>query len=200
MSYMSLLLILISHFYAIIKFFKAYKSGLVPSTASFAAVGVVLYYDIGLIMEMFGFDYKNPYFESIFNKNYYGYQLVLMFVFIIIAPWCFYFGSHLYNRTHASVKAGIIPEYLNRIRFKNFKIITFIVSIFFLFIGWRNFSSILHDYSLWIARNIIGETFGPLVIIFSIPKCFLVFYLSQNVSWRSPSFVFTIIFLSGAFL
>src|SRR5689334_1327894 len=97
------LVVLVSHCLASVPFWRSitrrggYPRDRVPTTADFAAISFILYYDVGLALELAGYPYVSNHFASLLQADD-GTFLLAVF-FLAIAPWLFHAGAWLTGRS-----------------------------------------------------------------------------------------------------
>ncbi len=178
--------ILFSHAMAVYPFVSNLQQGKMPSTSQFAVISVILYYDVGLVLETLGLFTGTPYFIPFFDARP---EIVLQaFVLIAAAPWLFLFGSKFTNKEKTQ---SFISEYsdLKESTKTIFYLTTILISSYLLFTG---FVRILQGNTLWDARTQIGDEFGPFVLFLYLPLHFLSFYTRQSDSMSKRGLFFSI--------
>ncbi len=167
------ILIFFSHVMAARPFFLQVRKGEIPNTSDFAAISIILYYDLGLGIETFSSSYENIYFIPFFHDN--ENTLIQGFILLFVAPWLFHLGSFIKNKK-LSKNREQHPSYLKKSRQILFYSLTISISIGLAFFGYYLISQ---NQYLWVARQQIGEELGALVIILYLPMHFLSFYVRQ---------------------
>jgi hypothetical protein len=178
--------ILFSHVMAVYPFVSNLLQGKMPSTAQFAVISVIVYYDFGLVLETLGLFTGTPYFIPFFDAKP---EIVLeAFILIASAPWLFFLGSKFTNKEKSQ---SLIPDYsdLKESTKISFYLTTILISSYLLFAG---FSRILQGNTLWDARSQISDDFGPFVLILYLPLHFLSFYTRQSDSISKRGLLFSI--------
>ena len=174
MNLMIFIIILFSHLMAARSFFSAMRQHKMPDTAHFAAISLILYYDIGLTIELLGFPTENKYFSAFFpaKENI----LLQAFMLLLIAPWLFQLGSQIIKKeSKLTYQEDFAP--LSKPRRKVFYLFTTVVSLVLAFSGSRQ---VVQADSIWAAREGIGAAMGPLIIILYFPLHFLAFYIRTS--------------------
>ncbi|MGE5558462.1 MAG: hypothetical protein ACM3WV_07600 [Bacillota bacterium] len=185
MNVILFILIFISHILATIPFWEKLRWQVMPNVSDFASLSFILYYDIGIILELIGISNTNIYFDSLIwsNDNIFAISSVIL----MITPWLFHLGSNLIDWN----KPFDQEKYFSHLkRLPIFYIIVFLISIFLAILGYLQ----IKDNPIWVARSIVGEQWGPLIFILYLPMHFLAFYIRQTNS-RTKSGLFFSIFL-----
>lgn len=170
-----IILMFISHSLALTPAFRKIRSKKELTIRDFAFLSIILYYDIGLIIEMIsGVDYYNPFFTTFFSQS--DYIKCTSLIILIFAPWLIFIGSSLsnnYKRNIANGRKGV------RIKNKSvFLLIFFILPIILSFYGSRY---IISGMSIWQARSAISNYFKQFIIILYLPLHFLAFFVQHNI-------------------
>ncbi len=168
--------ILFSHFMAARPFVSNLQKGIMPKTAHFAAISFILYYDIGLILEITGLYIGNEFFMPFFNTNYW--VMFLEIIIITIGPWLFHLGSSFTskedayntNNNYAQLKKSAKPLFY-------FLIIS--IAAYFAVTG---LGEMMQNDPIWVVRERLGQKWGPLILLLYLPLHFLAFYSRQSDS------------------
>jgi hypothetical protein len=152
------------------------QKGRMPNTAHFATISMILYYDLGLILEVTGLYVNNEFFIPFLNKNYW---IVFLETFILLlTPWLFLLGSSFTSKengweldnSYSQLKKSIKPL---------FYISIVLISIYFAVTG---LSEVITGDPIWVVRERIALQWGPLIILLYLPLHFLAFYTRQSDS------------------
>ncbi|MBK9168939.1 MAG: hypothetical protein IPM24_15920 [Bryobacterales bacterium] len=169
-------LVLLSNLLAARGFWKAMNRGSLPRAADFAAMSVLLYYDLGIALEFFGFEYAPHYFPSILDLHLYDYYLVL--AVIGAAPWMLRIGAFLIDPRPRFVphepQSRLSPSL--RPLFYGFALVSTGI------LAYWGVVEHLRGESIWVSRWRVGSTFGPWIIVLYFALFLLGFYIRQRDS------------------
>ena len=93
MIYWLIILMFISHVGATAPAWSALRRGQLPPPVIAGTISFLFYYDFGIAVELLGFDYQVPYFQSILDTTWETQLFVLLI--LIAAPWVLRVGSAL---------------------------------------------------------------------------------------------------------
>lgn len=188
MSAVLFVLVLISHAFAARTFWRPLRAGEFPSTAAFAVVSVILFYDVGITLEMAGYPYQSPYFGSLLDAD----QLTVAEAMgiICIAPWLFLVGAALSKQGNASVSRNVD---LLKLRSSTKGLFLVIALGIGLVLAAYSLSRLAQGQALWVVRADVGALFGPAVLVFYFPLYFVAFFTWQRDSRGRRGAVITLV-------
>jgi hypothetical protein len=175
-----------SHAMAAIPFFKNLQAGRMPNTAHFASIGVILYYDAGLLLEALQLSLPSPYFTPFFNDN--PWLVCSGVMFLAIVPWLFHLGASITNKENGQD----ITDTYSQLRHSSkpiFYILAIAVAVYFAFNGWSEVSS---GDPIWVVRERITLKWEALIILLYFPLHFLAFYTKQTDSKSIVGLIFSL--------
>jgi hypothetical protein len=168
------LIALASHAFAFLPFWSSVRKGKLPNTAHFATLSIMLYYDLGLVLEVLGYPYRSAYFSSLFGARDDTYLVAM--ILLAVAPWLFHAGSLLVNPRGAlqpqEPNSSLVPS-------SRWPFYLLASSVAVLLASYGGLQLLQHD-AIWLARLRLGETWGPLIIVLYLPLHFLAFYVRQT--------------------
>ena len=169
-------LVLLSNLLAARNFWGAIGRGALPRASDFAAMSVLLYYDLGIALEFLGFEYAPRFFPSLLDLHLYDYYLVLAIVGA--TPWILHLGAFLIDP-----RPRLVPhEPRSRLRpplrplFYGFAILSTGA------LAYWGVAEYLRGDSIWVSRWRVGSTFGPWIIVLYFALFLLGFYIRQRDS------------------
>jgi hypothetical protein len=186
MSLIIIATLLFSHAIAAYPFISNLQRDKMPNTSHFAVISVILYYDIGLVIETLGLSVGNEYFIPFFDAKP---SIVLSAsILMTLAPWMFILGSQLTNKENGR-KLSNNFSYLRESTKPLFYAILVLVCIYLSVTG---VNEIMQDVSLWGSRDRITEKWGAFVLVLYLPLHFLAFYTRQAESSSKNGLIFSI--------
>lgn len=179
-------IILFSHVMAARPYYLRLREGKMPNTVDFAAISLILYYDIGLAIELLGFTNETEYFTSFFSAD--EEILIQAFILLVLAPWLFHLGSIIANkRTKINRQEPVMS--LSRSRRTIFYLLTIVISLTLAIYGYKQ---VYQNASVWAGRSEITEAWGPLIIILYLPIHFLAFYVRTSDASKKSGLLFSL--------
>lgn len=176
--------LLCSHSLAAALVWRKISQRRMPSTSDFAFISVFLYYDVGLVLEIFWASDTSPYLEA--NNT------TLLAIFIIAsAPWLFRLGSTFVVHLLKGQKRIVATQLRKKNRFI-FYISCIIICVILVL---ESYKPVILGESIWLARISAGIQWGALIIIFYFPLHLLSFYIVQRDSQKSKGIIFSIFLL-----
>ncbi|MDD1425230.1 hypothetical protein MEO94_12215 [Dolichospermum sp. ST_sed9] len=184
-------IVLFSHICAAWPFYCSLQAQKLPNIVDFAVISVILYYDFGIAIELFGLTNTNnsddPFFSSFFSAN--GHILIQAWLFLLLTPWLFRLGYSFANKkgkniilSHHIIKFSISRQNV-------FYILAIFIAIGSALLGYKN---IITSDNIWSSRAKIGEELGSLIIILSFPMHFLSFYIRTSDALTKKGLVFSL--------
>lgn len=171
-----LIIIWLSHIFAVRPFFSAISKGRMPNTSHFATLSVILYYDLGLAVEMLGYSDEGGYFTPFFSAK--GEIFVQASILLLLIPWLFHIGSFIINKKQPFKQVNSVST-LRKSRQVFFYFFSIAVSLFFSISGYLKFSQ---SDSVWSVRERVAEDMGFWIILIYLPMHFLAFFVIQSDS------------------
>lgn len=178
-------IILISHFFAARPFFSCLIKGRMPNTSHFATMSVILYYDIGLMLDLFGLPEESQYFTPLFQAK--GEIFVQASILLLLLPWSFHLGSFITNKRKPPEQQNTVTSIIKSKRVF-FYLFSTTISLYLAISGLLKFSQ---SESVWSARESITEDMGFWIIILYLPMHFLAFYVNQLDSKKFKGLLFS---------
>lgn len=189
-------IVLFFHVLAARPFYSSLQHGKLPNTVDFATISVILYYDLGITFELFGFaNEKDKFFTPFLHAQ--DNILAQAWVLLLLAPWLFRLGSIFTNKEGKSLILSNNVEKFRISRRSLFYIITIIIVVTCALLGYQNMSG---SESVWSSRTAISEALGPLIILLSFPMHFLAFYTRTSDALTRKGLVFSLFLLSASIL
>ncbi len=185
--HVSFFVLLMSHSVALVPFMRKIKNNLIPATEDFGVLSILLYYDIGIVFELFGFEYDNPFFHQFLQAD--RRSTFISLAILIAAPWLFILGSRLVGHSKTSEPAGQTSAILAK-RAPVFYLTMLVVSSVPALIGYHCLSE--YNSEIWSLRNDVCAEWGPWIIIFYLPLYFLAFFVRQKNSKTLFGFIMVI--------
>jgi general stress protein CsbA len=168
--------ILFSHIMAARPFVINLQKGRMPNTAHFAAVSFVLYYDMGLLLEVTGLYMGNEFFTPFFNSD--PWVMFLEIIIITVGPWLFHLGSSFTSRENGWDTSKSYAQLRKSTKPLFYFVIIAIASYF----AFNGLSEMMTNDPIWVVRERLGERWGPLIVLLYLPLHFLAFYSRQSDS------------------
>ena len=171
---LDVLIVFLSHALAARGFWQALRRNQIPSTADFAVISVIFYYDLGLALEALGYKYQSPFFGSLFQSD--DSTFVPAVLLLAAAPWLFHAGAALIaqgqSRQPHMPATSIAPA-----RRPYFYALIGLTSAGLAVYGLR---LLLEGQPLWVVRLAVGLQWGALIVVLYLPLHFLAFYVRQT--------------------
>jgi len=181
-----LLILGFSHFFASKRFWQYLRNGQLPGPVDFSVISVVLYFDVGITLELLNVQYLNPFFSPFFATQ--ESTILIATILIAIAPWLLLAGARfVFKRPNVEARATLV-RMAPRLRIL-FYILTICICIITIEAGTR---AVRSGMTMWQASRIIGEEWGPFIIILYMPLHLLALYLRQEDSRTKLGLIFTI--------
>ncbi|MCL4783680.1 MAG: hypothetical protein KJZ70_11660 [Bryobacterales bacterium] len=182
------LVLLAAHSPFAVAFLRSIRRRQIPEVLSFAAIGILLRYDLGFVLESFGWTFVSPFFAPI--ASYSLENFVTTGLVILAAPYLLAIGFHA-----MAGRAGIIPDTPCLQFAPRMKLLFFLLFLpVSLALGIVGFIAIDGAASAAEAKRIWLGTLGGGYIIFLVPMFVLAFYLRTH-DCRSKSGNLILIFL-----
>jgi hypothetical protein len=182
-------IILLSHALASLPFWHSIRLGKIPNTADFAVISLILYYDVGLVLEVLGYPYESLYFTSLFAAD--DATFLLATGLLVLAPWLFHAGSWVTNssgvRRPQDPTSGLDP--------KKRSLFYFIVLAVSVLLALYSVVQLLPGEPLWFIRARVGLQLGPLLPVLYLPLYFLAFYIRQTDARTRWGLVFSFVLI-----
>jgi hypothetical protein len=186
-------LVLISHAFAARIFVNGLRGGHFPSAAGFAGVSVIVYYDIGIVLELLGFPYEAKYFTSLLAAPW-GTFIFAMCV-LALTPWLFMGGAAIVDRTRWQASLNEQLSSLRADRRRSFYSLAVAIG---LGLAIYSLARIGHGAPLWDIRTQVGASFGPFVLILYFPLFILAFFVRQRDARGGLGTILTVLFVAAA--
>lgn len=187
--------ILFSHLMAARPFYLQVRDSKMPNTVDFAVISVILYYDLGIIVEALEFsDKDNNYFTPFFSAQ--ESIVIQAFIILVIAPWLFRLGSTIIIRgkkQNLEESLASIIGWKRRIFYLATITISFVLAI-------HGIVQISQNQSVWSGRSEITEALGPLIIILYLPTYFLGFYIKTSEAKTKFGLAFSLLLVVSSIL
>lgn len=169
-----------------------------PDALGFLGLGLFIYYDIGIIFEMFTDKYQNLFFRSLFSRT--DSSSIYALLVIIIFPILFYFGWLLAGkisiRPNTHKPKRLASSIVDR-RLMGFIIFATIVSCGSVIFGLGYLRS---SSNLWSARLQLSNDLGPAIVILRLPIALLCFWIVQQQARTKSGKVFSVFLAIAAIL
>lgn len=92
------LLIVAGHAPLLLRAIGGLRKGYVPPAWQFGALGVMLFYDLGLMLQLWGLPYRSAYFPELAHAG--EDERTLLVLVVLAAPYLLWCGSRLVTRDH----------------------------------------------------------------------------------------------------
>lgn len=181
MKLLVLFVLVASHLPLVIPFFSALSRRAMPRSIDFVSAAFLLYYDMEIAFEAFGGQYANDYFKPFFSAS--ERPLILAALVLIVAPWIMRLGYEIATRV-------IRPASPNVILLKTPALFFSVSVVMCALIASLALSFVLSDKPIWVTRAIMGEAFGPLIIVLYVPIAILGFFLGLPESRTRKGWLF----------
>lgn len=179
--------IIATHVVAAWPMVRALRRRRMPSTIDFACASVIMYYDLGLVIELLGL-HDDRYFPPFFSLPADTVSWALLF--LLLAPWLFRLGDLIVSVGRpVAGDAGWSAIHPRRVSL--FYVAMTALCIAVAMLGVR---SLLAAPTIWQARSTIGLAFGPYIIVLYIPIFVLGFFVRQTQA-RTRAGIWFIAFL-----
>lgn len=190
MIYWLLIIMVASHIAAASPAWSALRRGTLPPPVIAATISFLLYYDFGIAVELLGFEYDIPYFQSILNAPYETQWFVMSI--LIVAPWILRFGARL-----SGPPTDVLPQrpWLSRERASLFYCLAAAATAL---PAWYGLSHLLMGGAIWQFRSQVGMSLGPYIVMLSFPMHILAFYASTENARTPNGRLFTLFLAFGA--
>lgn len=179
-------IILFSHIMAARPFFANIRTNRIPNTSHFATISVILYYDLGLGLEVIGITNKDSYFTPFFNNN--DYMVSSAFILVLLAPWLFHLGANITNKG----KGQKLVEHYSHIKKATKPLFYLTVISISLYFSISGLGVLLQNEPIWVVREKVTERWGALIVLLYLPIHFLAFYTRQEDSRSKTGFLFSL--------
>jgi hypothetical protein len=187
-----LLPVFLAHLPLVIRFARITLRGNLPRVVDFAAMGIVLYFDLGLIIELAGVEYANPILQSFFMGD--DSQQLLIILILIVAPYLYYLGAQLTDRGASELSQKRTTE-LNPERRMLFYLIILVVA---LSMGWWGFQ--FYAQNPLAIRPQLRQLGLPLNFFLLIPASLLAFYVRQRDATTRLGTIITMMLLLASMM
>lgn len=178
--------IFLSHAFASIPFWRRLTRLEIPSVADFATLSVILYFDVGLALEVLGVRYESSFFESFYKSI--NNLLLLEILILIVTPWLFHLGSVIANpKTELQIQEPV--NYIRPSRRNIFYLVAILICIPLAVLGYIQITG---AKPIWAVRREIGEAWGSSIIILYLPLHILAYYVRQRDSRTKSGYIFTL--------
>jgi len=162
-----------SHGLAARPFLRKLRAGRLPDPVDFAVLSVAFYYDIGLLLEAFGYNGESRYLSPLLSAD--RATLLIAAAYLIAAPWALLAGAALADRG-GEVQLEAPVSRLAPGRRVLFYLASAAAVAPLMAVGTRY---LLGGDSIWAAREKITADWGPLIVVLYLPLHVLAFYVRQ---------------------
>lgn len=108
------LALLAAHAPFAVTFFRSIQRRQIPEILSFGALGIILYYDFGFVLESFGWNFVSPYFAPL--ASYRLEDFVTTGLVILVAPYLLAIGFRMMANRQESLPASPNLEFAPRLK------------------------------------------------------------------------------------
>lgn len=179
MNYLWLLVLLGSHLLCALPLWSRLRRGDTPAVVDFACLSFLLYYDLGIALEVFGVEYGSYFFVSWLHRpDPWG---TAPFAILLFAPWALRLGALAANspardrERRASQVSEIRPD-----RARLFYGIALAVCAGCAF---GCLELLLRNPLIWMASSQLLAALGPYYVLLALPSCLLAYFIrQQNIS------------------
>lgn len=179
-----LILVSISHILAAVSFWRAISKNRIPNSIDFACVSILLYYDVGIWLEIAGTPPGNKYVGALMETNdrYFAVSIAIL----LFMPWLLKLGAMIANLGNEleplpRLNLSFIPRGRSA-----FYWLALGITVPLLVSGLVRVSAGL---PIWEARMKVGAEWGEFITILYLPIHILAFYVCQRDA-RTRSGVF----------
>ena len=190
MIYWLIILMFISHVGATAPAWSALRRGQLPPPVIAGTISFLFYYDFGIAVELLGFDYQVPFFQSILDTTRETQLFVLLI--LIAAPWVLRVGSALTGPSSNELPSR---PWLSGKRSTVFYAIAIAVTAL---PAWYGLSHLMMGGAIWQFRSQVGLSLGPFIVMLSFPMHILAFYASTEDARTPNGRLFTLFLAFGA--
>jgi|GEM_PF-2040925 len=192
LSIVLLLLLACCHVPFVVHFIRTLREGYIPGSCSFAAMGIVLYYDLGIVFQLLGVPYQNPFFPAL--RDCTDEEVAVLILLVIAAPYLLWLGAGLLRRRNdelhrdARVEMSVTAQRLFPLVFLP------------LCLALAGFGA----YAIWGAQSIAEikpmwvSFFGSSYIVFLFPMFLLAFFVRTSFAKRRSGQVILYVILACA--
>jgi len=173
-----LLVVLLSHTKFTLRLLTKLRRSEMPKTRDLVIASFLLYYDLGLLLEVCGYEYVNHFFPSTFNAG--NSSLELCIAIVALSPWFIDMTAGLWHGTsrircksETTLKPRLRPAFYST---------TGILSLGS--VALASYFGLNQDIGkhIWVIRTVIGNTLGPYIILLFLPLYVLGFYVRLRES------------------
>ena len=184
--------ILLAHLPFIIVFMRTTSQDNIPQVVDFAALGIILYFDLGLLTEFLGLRYSNPLLPSFYSGED-SKQILIIFI-LMATPYLFYLGARLSDRDAQILSQQRTSELiLSRRTLFYLMIVVVAVSL-----SWWSYQFYVQDPLA--VRLRLRQLNLPLNLFLLIPVSLLAFYVRQKDATTKKGAIVTIMLLLASIL
>src|SRR5438128_2344223 len=162
-----------------------------PPTYQFAVVSLILYYDVGLVLEILGYPYSSEFFGSLLDAG--ATVQIGGLLAIAAAPWLFRAGATVITRGLPYQAQEPASGIAKRRRFW-FYLLTLSIVVPLAVYGVSSWSP---AEGLWATRVRVGINLGALVVILYVPLHILAFYVRQSDSRKIFGRVYSLLLVAA---
>lgn len=185
--------LMLSHCVVIIPFIRRIREHIMPAVEDFGILSIILHYDVGILLELSGFEYYNPFFRPFLQAD--TRSTIISLTILIVSPWLFILGSRLVKNFIALESAQQTSTILAK-RAPIFYLVVFVVSCIPAIIGYRALSGYGAKISL-LGSDYIRDL-GLWTIIIYFPLYFLAYFVRQKNSKTGVGLFFiTFLFIAN---
>lgn len=168
------LLLLVSHAPFAAMFLRSIRCRRIPEVLSFAAIGILFYYDLGFVLESFGWTFDSPFFASMASHTLENF--VVTGLVILAAPYLLAVGYHAIAGRSEPIPALPNLEFASRLK-PLFFALFLPISLALGLVGYfaiQGAASAAEVKGMWL--GILGGGY----IVFLVPMFVLAFYLRMR--------------------
>ena len=154
------------------------RRGIIPATWQFGTMGIALYYDLGIVMQVAGVPYRSAFFPSLHDAGEEGF--VLLVLLVMVSPYLLWCGSRLAGQSGRYESRG------NLVRFAPRMAGLFVLLIVPASVALGAFGV----HVVWGATSIASikrewvSTLGSSYVMFMVPMFALSFLIRADIAYR----------------
>jgi hypothetical protein len=171
-----LLLLTVAHAPLALHFALQLHKGRIPSTWIFAAMGIIVYYDLGIFCQFLGVEYSSAFFPPLQHCS--EEELVAVVLLLLVCPYLLWCGSLAISRRDADQEEGrliSLPPAMRGLFTVLFLPVSLALAAFGTYALWGS-PSVAEAKMQWVAY------FGSAYIVFLVPMFLVGFLVRTNFS------------------
>jgi hypothetical protein len=176
--WLSIALLGISHGAYLVPLVQAVRKSQLPSPIDLVGLSAVAYFDIGMLLEGSGLEFRSRFFAPFFDAS--ETNLIVAVILIAAAPWLMRFGAKRGPITEPGTRSTELRSGWAKLAFYGMLAAICITCLAL------PLTLIVLSPRLWESRALLGEQLGPWIIILSFPMYLLAFYVQLRDAKTGP--------------